>query len=76
VLEAGWGEKGLSSDRGFKLGSWGVLVSLIVVLVMIALVLFFGNNITTLALLLVVSLLALLIALVVWQALKKGIGHL
>jgi hypothetical protein len=63
----------MASDGGFKVVSWGVLVSLVVLLFMVTLGLFLGDNLTSPALTLIVGMLVLLALVLIWQILKNAI---
>jgi len=63
----------MASDGGFKVVSWGVLVSLVVLLFMVTLGLFLGDNLTSPALTLIVGMLVLLALVLMRQILKNAI---
>jgi hypothetical protein len=64
------------SDGGFSVVSWGVLVSVVAVLVMVALTLFMGNNLTSMSVTLISGLLVVIAVVMLTQVIKKAFASL
>lgn len=64
------------SDGGFSVVSWGVLVSVVAVLVMVALTLFMGNNLTSMSVTLISGLLVVIAVVMLTQVIKKAFTSL
>ncbi len=64
------------SDGGFSVVSWGVLVSVVAVLVMVALTLFMGNNLTSMSVTLISGVLVVIAVVMLTQVIKKAFTSL